>query len=354
MQPPSEHVHWLFATGFLLLGLCLLGEAIVGTEVWRRRAWRAYLWPGLAFALGVLLWPVMTFYTNSAIHMLAHGAWAQVMMLAGATELALVRGKLQSQWWRLGMAAGIRRLRRCVPRSRAERVAVPALLVPASPARVDAARGRDLPAGSLPAAAFAGRGDRVRADVRGHLRDALLRSRRRSDLRAHLGARGDTASMKRLLLIAATLRARVAGAGVRARVALADDAGIPRAAALVAAEDRAALRPVRAERCPTPCSSIRPAAASACKRVVIKDRTLTAWAPHLAKGAYTVRWHAMSGDGHVVSGVFTFGVRAQRTAPDGGIRSIGADKERGRRALAVLPRAGVARRRAGLQAAGAA
>jgi hypothetical protein len=106
MQPPSEHVHWLFATGFLLLGLCLLGEAIVGTEVWRRRAWRAYLWPGLAFALGLFLWPVMTFYTNSAIHMLAHGAWAQVMMLAGATELALVRGKLQSKWWRLGMTAG--------------------------------------------------------------------------------------------------------------------------------------------------------------------------------------------------------------------------------------------------------
>ena len=105
MQPPSEHVHWLFATGFLLLGLLLLAEAIVGTEVWRRRVWRAYLWPGIAFALGVLLWPVMTFYTNSAIHMIAHGAWAQVLMLGGATELALVRGKLQSQWWRLGMAA---------------------------------------------------------------------------------------------------------------------------------------------------------------------------------------------------------------------------------------------------------
>jgi hypothetical protein len=105
MQPPSEHVHWLFATGFLLLGLCLLGEAVVGTEVWRRRAWRRYLWPGLAFALGVMLWPVMTFYTNSAIHMLAHGAWAQVMMLGGATELALARGKLRSTWWRLGMTA---------------------------------------------------------------------------------------------------------------------------------------------------------------------------------------------------------------------------------------------------------
>jgi hypothetical protein len=105
MTPPSEHVHWLFATGFLLLGLCLLAEAIVGTEVWRRRAWRAYLWPGLAFSLGVLLWPVMVFYTNSTIHMIAHGAWAQVLMLGGATELALVRGKLRSDWWRLGMTA---------------------------------------------------------------------------------------------------------------------------------------------------------------------------------------------------------------------------------------------------------
>jgi hypothetical protein len=106
MQPPSEHVHWLFATGFLLLGLCLVCEAIVGPAVWRRRAWRAYLWPGLVFALGVLMWPVMTFYTNSAIHMLAHGAWAQMLMIAGAAELGLARGKLQSQWWRLAVTAG--------------------------------------------------------------------------------------------------------------------------------------------------------------------------------------------------------------------------------------------------------
>jgi hypothetical protein len=105
MQPPAEHVHWLFATGFLLLGLCLLSEAVVGTEVWRRRAWRAYLWPGLAFALGLLMWPVMTFYTNSTLHMLAHGAWAEVLMAAGAVELALVRGKLRSPAWGLMMAA---------------------------------------------------------------------------------------------------------------------------------------------------------------------------------------------------------------------------------------------------------
>jgi hypothetical protein len=106
VQPPPEHVHWLFATGFLMLGLCLLAEAIVGTEVWRRRPWRAYLWPGIAFFLGVFLWPVMVFFTSSTLHMLAHGAWAQVLMLAGATELGLVRGKLRSDWWRLGMVAG--------------------------------------------------------------------------------------------------------------------------------------------------------------------------------------------------------------------------------------------------------
>ena len=101
MEPPSEMVHWLFATGFVLLGLCVLAEALVGEEVWRRRAWRAYLWPGLAFGMGVLLWPVMTFFTNSAIHMVAHGSWAQAMMLAGGAELGLARGKLRSPLWRL-------------------------------------------------------------------------------------------------------------------------------------------------------------------------------------------------------------------------------------------------------------
>jgi hypothetical protein len=105
VQPPAEHVHWLFGTAFLLLGMCLLAEVIVGTEVWRRRAWRAYLWPGIAFAIGVMLFPVMVFYTNSAIHMLAHGAWAEVMTFAGAVELARVRGKLHSSAWTLAMAA---------------------------------------------------------------------------------------------------------------------------------------------------------------------------------------------------------------------------------------------------------
>jgi hypothetical protein len=101
MAPRAEFVHWWFATGFLILGVLLLAEAVVGEDVWRRRIWRAYLWPSFLFAMGVLMWPVMTFYTNSTIHMLAHGAWAQAMMAAGAVELALVRGKLHSTNWRL-------------------------------------------------------------------------------------------------------------------------------------------------------------------------------------------------------------------------------------------------------------
>jgi hypothetical protein len=101
VQPAAEMVHWFFAAGILLVGLCLLCEAIVGTEVWRMRRWRAYLWPSLAFALGILLWPVMAFFTNSAIHMYAHGSWAEVLMLAGGAELALVHGRLKSRYWRL-------------------------------------------------------------------------------------------------------------------------------------------------------------------------------------------------------------------------------------------------------------
>lgn len=46
-----------------------------------------------------------------------------------------------------------------------------------------------------------------------------------------------------------------------------------------------------------------------------EGRRLKATLPQLPRGGYTIRWHAMSGDGHVVSGVFTFGVRARAPAP---------------------------------------
>jgi hypothetical protein len=107
LMPPSEHVHWWFATGVLLLGLCLLARAFVGPEVWDRRPWRRYLWPALLFLLGLLMFPVMVLFANSTVHMLAHGAWAQVMLLAGAVGLAVAAGRLKHPAWGLAMPFGL-------------------------------------------------------------------------------------------------------------------------------------------------------------------------------------------------------------------------------------------------------
>src|ERR1700733_14506327 len=85
----------------------MVAEAIVGEEVWRMRPWRVYLWPGIAFGLGVLMWPVMTFFTNSAIHMLPPGRGPQSLMALGAAELGLAKGKLSSRWWKLAAPVGI-------------------------------------------------------------------------------------------------------------------------------------------------------------------------------------------------------------------------------------------------------
>jgi copper transport protein len=50
-------------------------------------------------------------------------------------------------------------------------------------------------------------------------------------------------------------------------------------------------------------------------RASSKGGVVKALLPELPRGPYTVRWHALSGDGHVVSGVFTFGVRARAPEP---------------------------------------
>jgi copper transport protein len=44
-------------------------------------------------------------------------------------------------------------------------------------------------------------------------------------------------------------------------------------------------------------------------------RSMSASLRHLQRGAYTIRWHAISSDGHVVSGVYTFGVRVNAPPP---------------------------------------
>jgi hypothetical protein len=105
MVPAPEVAHWLAASVALLFGLVLLSEVIVGTEVFRRRAWRAYLWPSLALAVSVPLWTITIFSTFSTMHLVAHAVWAEAAMIAGAVQLAVVRGKLKSSWWSLVTAA---------------------------------------------------------------------------------------------------------------------------------------------------------------------------------------------------------------------------------------------------------
>jgi hypothetical protein len=107
MVPRAEIAHWLSASFFLLLGLVLLSEAIVGPDVFRRRRWRAYFAPSLALGGGILLWVIVAFSTFSTMHLLAHAVWAQVAMVAGAVQLAVVRGKLMSPRWSLVIAGGL-------------------------------------------------------------------------------------------------------------------------------------------------------------------------------------------------------------------------------------------------------
>jgi copper transport protein len=46
-----------------------------------------------------------------------------------------------------------------------------------------------------------------------------------------------------------------------------------------------------------------------------RGHSVVATVPRLPTGAYTVRWQALSGDGHVVSGIYTFGVRVAAPEP---------------------------------------
>ena len=101
MTPKAETAHWVAASVALLIGLLLVAEAIVGPEVFRRRAWRAYLFPAIVVASSVGLWIIVVFSTFSTMHLLAHALWAQAALVAGAVQLAVVRGKLKSPSWSL-------------------------------------------------------------------------------------------------------------------------------------------------------------------------------------------------------------------------------------------------------------
>ena len=159
MQPPAEHVHWMFATGFLLLALFLLAEAIVGRG-------------GLAAAhvadvpLAVVRVPDGRPHVarDDVLHELddphgrARGVGPGDDARRAPRSSGSCEGKLHSALWRLAMPFAFLVSGDRVPAARAEPVALPALVVPAPLARLD-----DRPVGAVfPLARASGRGGRSR------------------------------------------------------------------------------------------------------------------------------------------------------------------------------------------------
>ena len=186
--------------------------------------------------------------------------------------------------------------------------------VPAPPDRLDADR-----RGALPARrSSSGRARRVaalglRALGARDRGDALLRPRHRPDLRPPLAARRAAAPMRR-----AARRARRPARSSsrrppgRTRRSRRESPGLPAGAARSRrATVHAPLRPVRAVPVDRGLQHRRPARSPA--PAVAHGLNVVAPVRKLPTGDYTVRWHVLSADGHVVSGVWTFGVaRARR------------------------------------------
>ena len=224
MEPRAEFVHWLFATGILVLGLILLAQAIAGPAVWAMRRWRIYLWPGIAFGLGD---PDVA--GDDLLHQLGdpHGGARQLGAGADADGGGRARARARASC----TAAGGGSARRSGSRSPGA-----AFLVheqnPWFFARSAflhhligwtlVARRRSFPLGLVfrPRSSFFryGFGD-LRARARG---DALLRPRRRARLRPPLAARGGPAPVKRLCVWLAAV-ALVAPAAAWAHATLKSD-----------------------------------------------------------------------------------------------------------------------------------
>src|SRR5438046_713955 len=208
------------------------------------------------------------------------------------------------------------RLGRCVSRARTERVVLPALVVLAPRDGVDARGGGGRTARALRAAAVGRRRLRVRAHLRRPSGDALLRPRRGARVRPDLADRRGSASMKRLLLVGLVALASPASAFAHATL---EHSGPPFRQRLHVSPSAAWLDFDQ---------SVKALAHSI--RVYSSNGDVVSLHAHdgknpryvyaplrraLPKDAYTVRWHVISDDGHVVSGVYTFGVRMEAPPP---------------------------------------
>src|SRR6266542_4622951 len=175
-------------------------------------------------------------------------------------------------------------------------------------------RRRGLPAGALSTPAFASSRNGVCAALRRHLGRPLLRPRRGARVRAHLSAGVDAAQMRRTLLLAVGV-ALVLPAQASAHATLEQTSPGFRER-LSASPQTLVLRfDQYVKVVPGSVQLLSSRGSIGLKRVWVEGLLLEASLPRLPRGPYTVRWHALSGDGHVVSGVFTFGVRAAAPPP---------------------------------------
>ena len=313
----AEIVHWLFATGPALLGLIMLAEAIVGPEVWR-----AAPLARLPLAGDRVRARRPDVARDDLLHQLGDPHARAQRLGAGADGDG--RGRARPRAAASCTAAGGSSRRR----SRS-RVSGTAFLVHEQNAWFFArsaflhhllgwtlVSARSFPLGLVfrPRSLVLQSGFGVVRDrARG---DALLRPRRRAGLRPPLAARGGAAPMRRLVLVGLAASRSCAPAAAWAHATLTADVARVRSSELerLADDGQAALRPVRraSRRSQVLDASGRNYAGTARgERAERRSRRCAA----LPKGAYTVRWHALSADSHVVSGVWTFGVRVKAPPP---------------------------------------
>jgi methionine-rich copper-binding protein CopC len=150
-----------------------------------------------------------------------------------------------------------------------------------------------------------------------------LRPRRRSGLRSHLAACGASPPMKRCLIVLVVGAALLFPAQALAHATL--ETTTPKYRATVSTSPRSISLGFDQYVKALPGSIQLYSAAQRVRvlRVWNDGRYVKASLPRLPRGPYTVRWHALSGDGHVVSGVFTFGVRARAPAVSDAFGSSG-------------------------------
>src|SRR5207253_4903728 len=201
-------------------------------------------------------------------------------------------------------AGRLPRLRHRVPRPRAERLVLRAVGVPPPRDRLVDGRLRDLPARPRAPSALDGAAVGLRARIRRRGRDALLRPRPRAGVRSTLAARGGAAPLRRAALVALVALAVPAQAFAHATLRSTTPGfqqELRRTPAVVGLHfDQTVSLPV-VQVLDFDGRNHALAARSMGKDVVARVQTLP-------RGVYTIRWHALSADPHVVSGVWTFGV----------------------------------------------